>query len=221
MSMKQSLLIVIFVIGFIFVQNNFSQTFSVPPVKTSNNLEKRNIYKHSRLGFSFEYSSSLLIQEFPNSVSLINDWTKSDHRIDVGITRTYINSNVYEDRWAINTYNRLKKANLNETIPLNEVMKEDGYERHTYTKVENLKVRGYPAFKIIHEYEPRQNQLSLPNMGRDMGRGSPPMYVVSVYFKRGKYIWEVTSLANDKEEQEKTTSILETVLKTLQFSKSK
>lgn len=165
-------------------------------------------YKHSKLGFSLEYPSTLKAEEFPDSVS-VTDESRSTHfgGIDILITNTSLEPYRYYADWAAKNFGRLRKAKAGETF------KDDEFPNSIYTKVENLIINGYPAVKVINATKRDQNLRALPNAGM-----SPlPIYAVSIYFLKGKDIWEITSLASNKEQQEKSTPIFEGVWKSLKF----
>jgi hypothetical protein len=181
---------------------------SVLTAQTSDKLNDELIYKHSKLSFSLQYPATLMAWEFPDGVS-ITDETRTiyDGKIDILITNTALERDRYYVDWAAKHFWRLRKAKEG------KIFKDDEFSNSLYTKVENLTLNGYPAVKVINEVKREQNLRTLPNLGM-----SPPsIYAVSIYFQKGKNIWEITSLSISKEQQEKNIPIFEGVWKSLKF----
>ncbi len=200
--MKRIIYLSLLVIAFtIFV------SVSVLEAQTSDKTSGRLTYKHSKLGFSLEYPSPLKAWESTDGVSLTDESRSIYDGVDILITNTSLEPDRYYVDWAAKHFWRLRKAKAGETF------KDDEFPNSSYTKVENLIVNGYPAVKVINETKREQTLRTLPNAGMS----PPPIYAVSIYFLKGKDIWEITSLANNKGQQEKSTPIFEGIWKSLKF----
>jgi hypothetical protein len=179
--------------------------------QTQSQWFEKKIYRHSMPRFSIEYLSGLTIQEFSDSVCLISNQSRPN-RIDICINWIPIQSKRYEYQEALKVYKTLKKAEINKPIELRETTEEVAFAG-TYTKIKDEVVAGNQAFRILSVSEPKRATMPTYNRSKPL----PARYDVRVYFKRGKYLWEITSMAFSKEEQETAKPFLETVLEGLRF----
>ena len=184
-----------------------SISYFLYPAVASNRLSSQYIYKHPKLGFSLEYSALLTAQDFPNGVELTNNAVQIYDRINVLVTNTSLEPDRFSAGRAVEYFKRFRKAKAG------EIFKGGEFGIGAYTKIEDLKVSGYPAVRVAYEYRPQQNTPPLPN-----DDPFPPVYAVHVYIQKGTDIWEVVSYGIDKATQEKSATTFEEVLGSLKFA---
>ena len=185
--------------------------FSGVSASTAQTLEKQDsevVYQHRKLGFSIKYPATLTLQEHLDGVSVIDTNKSFYDGVHISIINTSLETESEAYYWIRRNFWRLRKAKAGGVF-------KDGEFGHSYKKIESLSVNDYPAIKIL--YETRQaNKIQNSTGGC---KPPPPIYAVSIYFLKGKDIWEIQNLASDKAQQEKNTPLFNQILSRLKFKK--
>jgi hypothetical protein len=195
----------------LFVQISLSQK-EIPesraePVSLKNNTK---LFKSSALKLRFEYPEGLEAEEWVNIAALSLRLNPSGSRQSVLLITNETKSDGYSAYLAKLIYKRLKRTKRGETI------NSDGLNGWLYTREENARIAGYPAYKAVATFDPSQfKNKDKPSDGRGMG----PRYGWYFYFKSGKQLWSITCSGNSKEDLERFIPIIETVVKSLKFDK--
>ncbi|HVG21756.1 MAG TPA: hypothetical protein VNI02_22160 [Blastocatellia bacterium] len=129
-------------------------------------------------------------------------------RINVLVTNTGLETDRCSTSRAVEYFKSFRKAKAG------EIFKGVEFGIGAYTKIEDFKVSGYPAVRVVYEYSPQQNTRPTTNVGAPF----PPVYAVHVYIQKGRDIWEVVSYGIDKATQEKSVTTFEEVLRSLKFA---
>lgn len=185
-----------------FVQISNAQTIIVTDTQTTQKWDEVKKYKHTKLKFSVEIPQIIRVEESPSGFVLGNPFRESQ-QLFLFIS-SYSKMSADTADLENQQYKRLKNVKIGETI------KDDMLGLGTFSKIENLRVDGYPAFKVKNEYNSQESKG---------GRGVGSFYVINVYFKRGNDLW-VISYSPVYNQKQKEEEVFEGVLKTFMFTKS-
>jgi hypothetical protein len=161
-------------------------------------------YRSRRLRFVVSYPSGLLLEKWPEGLTIVTEdeypwlvFMLANHSVEARYSHT--TSSAW---WEFEVFSKAKPGVITEEMP----------GSGTYTKIGELTVGGFPAFKVSYEYRPSRKPLP-----ENAGRGPSPSYRVTAYVKKGAELWTLTCYALDREMHEKRAETWGRILSSFKF----